>query len=627
MKQKLKLLLTLFFFNATFAWAADDPKPTYKYKIDLNAVHDDMLDVELEVPEEFGKDELTFHFPKIVPGTYEILDFGRFVNGLKAFDSKGNELKIDRKDPNTWVIKKAKKITRITYTIKDTWDENLRKAVFEPSGSSFEAGKAFVLNGNACFGFFKGQEKNPYEITFDRPNEFYGTTSLRRLQGDFDSDIFHALTYDELVDAPIMYCVPDTMNFKLGFGDIQISVYSPNKETTAKEIGECIRPILEAQAHYLGNILPVDKYAFILYLSPDGYASGGVGALEHARSSMFCLTEEKVEKISKLIIDIASHEFFHIVTPLYIRSEEIYYFDFMEPKMSKHLWLYEGVVEYMAQHMQAKYNLISDDDFMDVLGDKVRSSKRYKQDLSLSELSMRCLEPDYVRQYNNIYFKGAMIAACLDLKLLTLSDGEYDLQILLKDLSSYFGQDDPFKDEILYQKIIDITEFEELNEFFEKYVEKAEPIPYNKFLEPFGIEYQAETKIKEVSPLGGLERGVLKTDSLDRFYIAKYERLDEFGNDYIKFKPDDVILKWAGKKLTIKNVTGVLITYMNNIEEGDPLEIEILRKQEDGSYKEMTLSTELVKIDIDKKHVFVIKEDATAEQIRMRNKWLEPKEQ
>lgn len=627
MKQQLKSLFILLFLSTSIAWASDDPVPTYNYKIDLNAIHDDVLDVVLEIPKEFAKEEMVFHFPKIIPGTYEIFDYGRFVNGLKAFDTKGKELNIKREDSNTWIIKKAKKIAKMTYIIKDTWDEDLRKPVFEPSGSNFEAGKVFVLNGNACFGFFEGYEAHPYKITFDRPNEFYGTTSLHRLEGDFDSDVFEALNYHELVDAPIMYCVPDTMNFKLGFGDIQISVYSPNKEISAKDIGKRIRPVLEAQAHYLGDILPVDKYAFILYLSPDGYASGGVGALEHSRSSLFCLTEEKVEKISKLIIDIASHEFFHIVTPLYIRSEEIYYFDFMKPKMSKHLWLYEGVVEYMAQHMQVKYALVSVEDFMEVLGNKVRSSKRYKQDISLAKLSKFCLKPDYIKQYNNIYFKGAMLAACLDLKLLTLSEGKYDLQLLLRDLSNYFGRDTPFKDEVLFKEIINITEFTELGDFFNKYVEKANPLPYNEFLKPFGVEYKEVAKIKEISPLGGLEKGVLKPDTLNRFFISKYERLDEFGKNHIQFQKGDVILKWNGKKLTTKNVSGVLITYLNNVVIGDKLEIEILRKKEDGTYEEKTLATELVKIEVDKKDVFILKEEATDEQLRMRSKWLESKKQ
>lgn len=591
----------------------------YQYKVDLNAVSNDALTVELQVPTSITKDNPRFYFPKIIPGTYEISNYGRFVKSLKAFDKKGNEVAVERKDENTWDIK-GKKITRITYQVDDTWDADVRKsdAVFEASGSNFEAGKNFVLCANACFGFFEGAEKLPFEVTFDRPANFYATTSLKRAGGDFDSDIFKVQDYHELVDAPIMYCKPDTINFKLGYGDIQISVYSPNGIVSAQDIANEIRPMLTAQSKYLGNILPVDRYAFIIYLSPNGYKSGNVGALEHARSSLFCLTEEKADKISKLVVDIASHEFFHMVTPLYIHSEEIHNFDFINPEMSKHLWLYEGVIEYMAQHMQAKYNLVSDEDFLKKIRDKVRNSTRYKQAISLAEMSKKCLVEPYSKQYNNIYYKGAVVAMCLDLELLKYSNGKYDIQMLLRDLSGYYGQDTPFKDSELYDKIIEITGNRQLSKFFEKYIEGTDQLPYGKFVEPFGIEYLEEAEVMEVSPLGGMENGVLKTDSLDRFYISKAQNMDVFGKESMKLQQDDIILKWNKKKLTARTVSAVLITYMNSVKAGDKLEIVVLR---DG--KEVVLNADVVKIPVMKKHVFKIIDNPTPEQLEMRKRWLD----
>ena len=39
------------------------------------------------------KDSAEFHLPKIVPGTYRISDFGKFVHTFDAFDHLGNPLK------------------------------------------------------------------------------------------------------------------------------------------------------------------------------------------------------------------------------------------------------------------------------------------------------------------------------------------------------------------------------------------------------------------------------------------------------------------------------------------------------------------------------------------------------
>jgi hypothetical protein len=371
--------------------------------------------------------------------------------------------------------------------------------------------------------------------------------------------------------------------------------------------------------------LPVDRYHFLLYLSPSGYPSGSIGALEHARSSFFCLAEESADKISKIVVDIAAHEFFHIVTPLYIQSEEIFNFDYLEPKMSKHLWLYEGVVEYMAQHMQGRYALVKQEELLDKLAEKVRTARRYKQDISLAEMSKNCLVEPYAAQYNNIYNKGALTAMCFDLKLLQLSKGKYDLQFLLRDLSGYYGQDTPFKDEELYEKIIEITRFKDLKEFFTKYVEGIEPLNYNEFMNPFGIEYLETASVFEISPLGGMENNALRSDSLNRFYLAKPEKLDEFGAKYIGFQQDDIILEWAGKPLSPKTASTVLFIYMQNVKENDPLEVKILRKNAKGGYDPKTLSTKMTKIKVEKKDVFRFMEKPTEEQLKMRKIWLEAK--
>lgn len=601
---------------------AQEQTEAYQYNIDLNNVQEDQLFVELTVPLGVGDKDLIFQFPKIIPGTYEISNYGRFVSSLKAYDKKGKEFEVKRVDENTWEIK-GRKITRLTYLIQDTWDADVRDSPFEPGGTNFEALKNYVLNANGCFGFFKDQEKLPYVITYDRPADFYATTSLRRIGGDFDTDIFKAQDYHELVDAPVMYNKPDTANFKLGYGNIQISVYSPNGIVTAQDIVEKVRPMLEAQNEYLGNILPVDRYSFIIYLSPNGYSSGNAGALEHARSSMFCLFEEKPEKISKLVIDIASHEFFHIVTPLYIHSEEIHNFDFVDPKMSKHLWLYEGVIEYMAKHMQAKHDLVSDEDYLKTIRDKVRNSTRYKQGISLAEMSKNCLVEPYSKQYQNIYYKGAIVAMCLDLELIRLSGGKYNIQMLMRDLSGFYGQDNPFQDEKLFDEIIELTGYKELGNFFAKYIDGTETLDYNAFINPMGIQYFPKSTINDISPLGGLENGVVRNDSLGRFFIYNEKKLDEFGRKNIGFKQGDVILTWNGRKFTKETVSAILLSYLNTVKAGDRLEIELLRKDEAGVEKEIKVDITVDEIPIPKKHVFKFMENPTAEQLNMRKIWLE----
>ena len=189
------------------------------------------------------------------------------------------------------------------------------------------------------------------------------------LKSNNDSTDFYEMpNYRELADAPILYTIPDTSKLLIGGAEILISVYSPNKTVNSKFVAKNISELLEAQKSFLGGSFPIKKYAFLIYLTEGLEGSGYQGALEHSYSSLYFLPEMPDEEIllkelAQEIRDVASHEFFHIITPLNIHSNEIHNFDFNNPKMSKHLWLYEGVVEYFSGLMQVQYGLLSEDEY------------------------------------------------------------------------------------------------------------------------------------------------------------------------------------------------------------------------------------------------------------------------
>jgi predicted metalloprotease with PDZ domain len=85
-----------------------------KVTIDLNQVKNDKVMVTI-TPPTFTKNEVVFHFPKTVPGTYSTDNYGKLVDNLKAFDKNGNELVTSKTDDNSWNIPNAKSVAKITY--------------------------------------------------------------------------------------------------------------------------------------------------------------------------------------------------------------------------------------------------------------------------------------------------------------------------------------------------------------------------------------------------------------------------------------------------------------------------------------------------------------------------------
>jgi len=100
--------------------------------------------------------------------------------------------------------------------------------------------------------------------------------------------------------------------------------------------------------------------------------------------------------------DFAAHEFFHIVTPLTIHSDKIVPFDFTHPTMSRHLWLYEGMTEYFAGNALVKGGLMSIDQYMNVLREKMMIASQFIDTIPMTELSLGALDK-YKDQYYNFY--------------------------------------------------------------------------------------------------------------------------------------------------------------------------------------------------------------------------------
>ena len=620
MKFRFLTLSALFLCLNTFAQKVSQ-NANYQFFVDLTKVQNDKLEVSLITPKN-SKDEVVYNMPKIVPGTYANYDFGRYVSDFKAFDSNGKALSVDKLDKNSYKIKGAKTLNKITYLVDDTWDspEITGEYVFEPAGTNIDENKLFAINSHGFFGYFTEMKRQAYEVTFTKPEGFYGASSLTTSKSDAKNDTFIVPNYNDLVDAPIMYSKPDTTILKIGGADILIAVFSPNKKATSAEIAENVKTLLEAQKEYLGGTLPIKKYAFVIVLS-DNLKNGSYGALEHSYSSFYYLPESSSEELSQTIKDVCSHEFFHIVTPLSIHSYEIGDFDFNNPKMSKHLWMYEGMTEYAAGHMQMKYNLIDLPKYMDMLKSKIGNmNDRYKDDIPFTVMSADVLEK-YKDQYQNVYEKGALIGLCLDVKLRQLSSGKYGTQNLMRDLSKYYGKEKSFNDDELFDKITEVTNFPEIRQFFAKYVEGKEPLPIQETLKSVGIDYLKSRRKKEKT-LGFSVYNLGINPESKNIFIIDEDGIDEFGKK-LGFQAGDELVSLNGKKLDLSTFRAERGEYMSNAIDGDEVNYVVLRK--DGDKKiETKLSGKLFIPEVEEKNILSPVENPSEEQLKLQQAWLVP---
>jgi predicted metalloprotease with PDZ domain len=588
-KNKLISLLCTFFLLNSAGKAQND----YVYKVDLNKVVDDKLLVEL-TPPKTDKDEVRFCFPAMVPGTYEVYNFGRFVSDLKVTGKNGVKIKVIKQNDNVYVLSPAKEIAGITYMVEDSWDTKIKeKVVFEPAGTNIEEGKNFSINTHGFFGFYDGMLDRNFILEFAKPLGFYPATGLTDVKVGKESDVITVVDYHDLVDSPIMYCLPDTSVITVANTKVLVAIYSPNKKVSSAYIAKNIKETLYAQRDYLGGELPVDKYAFLIYFIDKPTLSGSHGALEHSYSSFYVMPEMDSIYLDQQIRDVAAHEFFHIVTPLNIHANEIGNFDYINPKMSEHLWLYEGMTEYAAHHAQVKAGLIDVDEFLKtMMGKYENSTTAYNDTMSFTFMSKNVLNEKIHKQYNNVYEKGALIGMCLDIYLRYYSDGKYGTQNLMKDLAKKYGKKKSFNDEDLFAEIEKLT-YPEIGAFLRKHVAGKEPLPMKDVFDKVGLEYEKEKVFQNFS-LGGFDVGF--NDETKRLIIVDTRNMDSFGKA-LGYKVGDEILSLNGTVINIENIKTVFGQFFDTVKEGDMVKIEVMRPKRKKKFKKTELKATARKVE------------------------------
>ncbi|WP_297794719.1 peptidase M61 [uncultured Eudoraea sp.] len=485
------LLVTLYGCGSSKSVLSAD-KEVIKTTIDLVNVNNDRVKVTVD-PGLFSKKSISFFIPKTVPGTYSEDNYGKYIEDFKAYDYNGRELKFTTVGVNEWNISDASELDKVVYYVTDTYDSEYEQndPVFSPAGTNILKGKNFLLNLHGFVGYFEELKQVPYELSVSSPVDLVPATSLVKKQSEANdtTDIFLASRYFEVVDNPILYAKANTASFAVNDITINLSIYSPNSLYDAADLKPSMESMMRAQKAFLGDIDGTKEYNILLYLSTlDENDASGFGALEHHTSTVVVMPEQMPKSVlEKAMIDVVSHEFFHIVTPLNVHSKEIQYFDYNDPKMSEHLWMYEGTTEYFAHLFQIQQGLINEPEFYKRIVDKINNSKSFDDVMSFTTMSKNVLDDPYKANYGNVYEKGALLNMTLDIRLRELSDGEKGVLWLMKELSKKYDNDTPFDDTEIIDEIVDMT-YPEIKSFFDTYVIGTTALDYDEILASVGLK-------------------------------------------------------------------------------------------------------------------------------------------
>jgi len=565
--------------------------PQQVFEVNLNIRADDKFHVTL-YPEKLSKENDIFQFASIAPGTYEIMDIGRFVSDFKVYDINGNEITAEHSSTNQWTISDPESVNKITYKVADIWDTPVTEHQIYQMCSSTISDDFVMINGQAVFGYFTGMQSTPIKIKIDYPSDWLvGTALLKDTLG-----YYLAETYDKVVDSPFYLGALTKASIEVGGADVNVYTYSKTGLIKSNDILDIIRDLLQAESDFTKG-LPVDHYTFLFH-----FGDFSAGAWEHSYSSGYVLQEEKLSgSAAATLKSFVAHEFFHVNLPLNIHSELVEKFNFARPVMSQHLWLYEGVTEWASHILQLRDSLITLQDYIATLSGKLKMNDNFNQSISLTDLGVNATEmPD---QYINIYMKGAIIAGLLDLRLLKLSEGKKGLREIIIELSQKYGPGQSFSENNFFNELINMT-YPEISDFIERYIKGTDKLPLEEYYKYVGLTYKENAGFDSSKTSLGISLG--GSDGTLKIVSVKYKDSGLMAGDIIE--------KVNGDSLTFQNVHHIFNSFHGQTV-GEKVKFTVKRQNQ-----EMEIAETLRPVQI--KHKFTVDPDPTSEQLKLRNVWM-----
>ncbi len=571
------------------------------YNLDVTNHQDDLFHVTVSVS-GLSQENNVYNFASTTPGTYSIMDFGRFVKSFKAYDKEGNELSTERLSTNRWEINYAENLSKLVYDVEDTFDaEYTENKVFPMAGTGIEE-DFIVLNTFGVFGYFEGLQSNPSRVKLDyNPEWKVGTALLPDEEGYYQAE-----TFDHLADSPFLIGELSVASTKVNDIDVVVYVYSADTTIDAAGILVAADEILQAAGEYIGYS-PVTHYKFLFCLTDmetfQRNNFNAAGALEHSYSSLY--VQPGRGGISQSLRNEMAHEFMHILTPLNLHSNLIQPFNFIVPTASEHIWLYEGVTEWNSDILQLRGGLISIEEYLEIISEKLTLNDRFDEKISLSQISLEAYNVSGLNEFINFYTRGAVTAAMLDIKLLDLSNGTRGLRELLLELLDKYGEDKPFPEDEFFEVVVEMT-YPEIEQFINNYIKGTETLPYIEYMEKLGYKYVAKVPSEDTRPTMGFSLAHNENGELITFIVS--DKAKEYG-----VQEGDVLVRVLGQEINM-NTFRTIRQEVLAMNVGDTCQVVFKRNDEE-------IELALILQQRMDKHIFEEMDELTEEQKFLRSVW------
>ena len=483
-----RLISTLFAAAALLMTYADSAAAQtavepIRYTVSFPAPQTHYMEVTAAVPTERRAD-VELMMAVWTPGSYLVREYERNVEAVTAAAPDGKALAVVKSDKNRWRVTTG---GAATVTVK----YRVYGREMSVRTNWIEAGFA-LLNGAPTFLTLADRTPRAHEVVINPATGWARSmTGLPEMPGG--AHRYRAPDFDTLTDSPILvgnpavheFTVDDKKHYLVNEGEGGIF----DGARAAKDLEAMVR-----EHRRMWGSLPYDKYVFLNLLVEAG------GGLEHKNSTVLMGSRwaTRTRRAYNSWLDLASHEFFHVWNIKRLRPVELGPFDYENENHTRSLWIAEGVTDYYADLALHRAGLITRDEYLDSLSDKIEELQttpgRLVQSAEMASFDawIKYYRPDEnsINTSISYYTKGSVVALLLDARVRKATNGARSLDDVMKAAyDKYSGSRGYTADE--FRAVAEQVAGVNLKAFWDHAVSGTEELDYKEALETLGLRFRS----------------------------------------------------------------------------------------------------------------------------------------
>ncbi|MCG6135242.1 MAG: M61 family metallopeptidase [Nostoc sp. LLA-1] len=537
--------------------------PTIHYLVAMPQPETHLFEVTLQLINH-SSTILDLKMPVWTPGSYLVREYAKNLQDFAAF-AQDEPLPWRKISKNHWQVNTSG-VSELTVSYRMFANElSVRTNHLDTTHGYF--------NGAALFFRLPGWESLPINITVVPPHpDWRVTTSLPQVSNQ--AHTFSAADFDTLVDSPFEIGNHQSYHFEVLGKPHELAIWGQGNLQSQRIIAD-IQKVIQVEAQMFGG-LPYERYIFLLHLFAQAY-----GGLEHKNCCSLIYqrfgfrSQDKYERFVQLV----AHEFFHLWNVKRIRPKGLEVFDYEQENYTPSLWFCEGTTSYYDLLIPLRAGIYDAKSYLNHLSKEITrfltTPGRKVQPLSESSFDawIKLYRPDTNSNNSQMsyYLKGEMVSLLLDLLIRARHGNQRSLDDVMRQMWWKFGQAEIGYTPEQLQEVMESVAGVDLGNFCDRYLDNTDELPFNQYLEPFGLQLLAE---REEEPYMGIKA---KTDN-GREVIKSVEAGSPA--QLAGIDAGDELLAIEGIRLTAHQLSDRLKDYQPN----DTIQVTVFHQDELRTY-------------------------------------------